>query len=395
MQLQSKSSRALSAVCQTAAKCTNSKNALAILDCILLTRREDGQFLFTTSTSDSQLTIPAPLSLIDGKYTEPLALPVSGIISYLATLPDCTVNITFNDNKTLTLDYCTGSDDKVKTGKVSLPYFDGKEFPIISGFTEEKSTHITLPSSLFMKAVKQAKIFSAQDELRPVLNSLCVDISDDLSQCMLVSTNGHTLIKFTHSNDPKNGGSNFYRSGHPCKINIHNSYFRSITAFAGCEDIDIEFDGNFIRISSGDSVFVCKAIEGGFPNYNSVIPKNNPSFICFDKKEMLSVIKRVSIFGSESSKLIKLQKDGLFVTLKAENVDFSTYAEDQVVLLDSQCREDFVIGFNSLYFANIIGAINSDIVRMQMNEVTSPCIFTSDTPSPTVLTLCMPTLFSD
>lgn len=392
LQLQSQSSRSLTAALNTAAKCISSKSQVAIFDHVLLTW-QNGQFFFTTSTGEAQLTIPAPLSLVNGKYEQPMAIPVARLLSYLSSLPECVVNLTFAEGNALKLDYCLNINDNTKSGKISLTYLDGNDFPKLAGIKEEH-THIVLPTNVFNAAVENAKTFSAQDELRPVLNGLCIDIVKDLSECVLVSTNGQSLIKTTHSNDPKIGGSDFFRSGGPCTTIIHKNFFRALSVFADCEAVDIESDGTTIRIFSGDIEFICKAIEGKFPNYNSVIPRENPHYFCFDKKEMLSVIKRVSIFGSDASKLIALTKDGLFVNLRAEDLEFSTSAEDQVVLSDSQCNEKFAIGFNSQILTNAINAIDAPTLRMKFSEPSRPCVITADTAAPTTLTLCMPMLLN-
>jgi len=395
MQLQSPSSRALSDALQTAAKCIGSKNSISILDNVLLSRRADGQFLFTAATQDSQLTIPAPLNLLDGKFEAPVALPVNGIISYLSTLPDCVVNLTLGDNHSLTLDYCTGNDDRVKKGKVSLAYLDGNEFPKVSGIDSDNKLHICLPASVILPAIEQAKIFSATDELRLVMNTLCIHVSDDTSECYLVSTDGHSLIKITHTNNPATGGSDFFRGGSPAKMLVHNRFFKTISAFSACESIDILTDGNTIIFSSNDIEFICKAVEGNYPNYNSVIPKNNPFFITVNKKELLNVIKRVSLFGSDATKLVKIQKEGMFLNVSAQDIDFSTYAEDQALIINSECNDGLTIGFHSQKLSNVLNAINTNDVRINLSEPSRPAVITPDDPNPLVMTLAMPMLLNE
>lgn len=392
MQLQSQSSRSLSEALQTAAKCISNKNTMAILDYVLLSQREDGQFLFTAATSDSRITIPAPLSVISGKFEKPIAIHPGSIISYLSTLSDCVINITVNENNTLTLDYCAGAGDKVKTGKVSMPYLDANEFPNMAGVDAAKCTHIVLPRPLFTMATEQAQNFCANDELRMTLNGLYIDIAEDMSECCLVSTDGHKLIRITHSNNPKTGGSDFFRSGTPCGMIIHNRYFKALSAFKACEDISIETDGNTIRFTSGDIEFTCKAIEGRYPNYNAVIPKDNAHYICFDKKEMLSAIKRVSIFGSDTTGLMVLTKDNMFLNVSAKDIDFSTDATDQVFITDAQCPDGFAIGLKASHLVNVVSAIDDDVVRLKLNAPDKAGVLTADTPSPVITTLIMPML---
>lgn len=394
MKLQAQSSKALNAALQKSAKCINSKNAINILNYVLVAPSGKETFAFTSSTGDAQLTIPAPLTLVSGKHDTQLCLPVKDILSLLATLPDCTVTFDFaeNDARTLTLEYCTtvgGKDETVKSGKVQLTYEDGMAFPFLNPVGEE-ATHIVLPMATFGKALDMASDFVMTDEFRPQMSCLNMDISEDRSELVLVGTDGHTLGKMTYSNDPKRGGGDFFRGGQPGPILLHQSNFRTLSAFDDCESVDIYSDGHIILIAADDIEFLCKCVEGRYPNYNSVIPKGNPFFACFNKKEMLGVLKRVSLFGDTTNGLVELRKSGLFFNVSARDADFGRAAEDQVVLSDMQCDESFAMGFNAQKLATCVSALPGDTVRMQMSEATRPVIFTADEPAPTVLTLCMP-----
>lgn len=392
MKLQAPSSKALNLALQNASKCVASKTTLAILNHVLLSVHADGKFYFTSSTSDSQLTIPAPLNIVEGVFGAPVALPIGILTSLLATLPDCVVTFVFDEsNRTVNLEYCTSKDDNVKAGKAQVSYYDGSEFPLMNGVSSE-STHITIPKNVFDIATDQAAKFIHKDDLRPVIACLCIDIAEDCSDVTFVSTNGHMLAKTTLPNNVQQGGCDFYRGGKSRTMLVHMSYLRTLSVFDGSEHIDIEGDDQVVRFTAGDVEFLCKSVEGRFPNYNAVIPKGNPYFVTFDKKEMLIILKRVALFANESSKLIVVKKNGMFLDISTRDADFSTAADDQVMISDASCEEGFRIGFSSQVLATAIGAIPSDKVRMNLSDPARAAVFTADEPSPTVLTLCMPTL---
>lgn len=406
LKIQTPSSRALREALQTAAKCISSKNSMAILDCILLSQR-DGKFYFTTSTNDSQLTIPAPFNIVGGKYEQALALQPGGLIAYLQSLPECVVTFTI-DSTALSLDYCTGSDDKVKTGKVSLTVQSANEFPMMQSVNPDNPLHLVFPTERFLHFTSLAQRFSNDDELRMVMNGLAVDVPEDMSECYFVATNGHKLVKVTYTQSEKTGGSPFYKGGQPCLINIHKKYFKPLSAFEKCETIDIEFDGNTIRFTGtvsgscvagdkgscadGEMELIIKAIEGRYPNYESVIPKSSPYYIHFDKKEMLSVLNRVAVFGPESTNLVQFRKNGMFINIKAEDIDFATHAEDQVLITQSECPDGFAIGFNSKHFADCINAIPGDDICIKLADPSRAAVVTETHDNPTTLTLAMPML---
>lgn len=395
MKLQAQSSKALHAALNKSAKCIGSKNTIAILDNVLLTRKGE-QFFLTSSTTEAQLTIPAPLTICNGTYDRDIVLPIKMLSALLGTLPDCVVTFDIpDDSQSFTVEYCTSSEDNVKPGKAQMCLFPGGDFPQMEQPKAEQSSVISLPMSLFHSVVDTADKFAVNDELRPQLSCLCIDVAEDRSEVVFVGTNGQTLVKMTHSNDPAKGGSDFFRGGKPGNILIHRSYFRTISAFDGSEDITIENDGHTIRFTSGETELICKQVEGRYPNYNAVIPKNNPFYVVFDKKEMLDILRRVSLFSSSASNLVKIVKNGMFLTVSASDEDFAVSGEDQVCIADAQCDDNFRIGLKSTSFQTCINSIPSDTIRMQLLDPTRAVVITADDPAPKVMTLCMPMILND
>ena len=392
MKLQAKSSKELNKALRKSAKCMANKNALPILDNVLLSRDADDRFCFTTSTGDAQLSVPAPLTIFDGKFTAPVALPLGIITSFLAALPECTVTLVFDEKaSTLKFEYCTEVGDKVKEGEASVAYYDGKEYPLLKPATEN-CTHISLPMAVLNSVLAQAKDFIKIDDLRPVMNCLCIDIADDLSELNFVASDGNTLYRRTYSNDPAKGGSEFFRGGEACRILVSLLYFRTLSAFDGCDTVDIQTDGRTIYFSAPDVELTCRAIEGRYPNYRAVIPTGNPYYICVGKAEALAVCSRISLFSDRSNNNIVLKKEGMFLNVSARDLDYSTAAEDQVLIADDECQDGFSIAFSVQKFITAMSAISADDVRIQMSEPNRAVVITANTPAPNTLTLCMPML---
>ena len=395
MKLQAQSSKALHAALNKSAKCIGSKNTIAILDNVLLTRKGE-QFFLTSSTTEAQLTIPAPHTIRNGTYDRDIVLPMKMLSALLGTLPDCVVTFDIpDDSQSFTVEYCTSSEDNVKPGKAQMCLFPGGDFPQMEQPKAEQSSVISLPMSLFHSVVDTADKFAIMDELRPQLSCLCIDVAEDRSEVVFVGTNGQTLVKMTHSNDPAKGGSDFFRGGKPGNMLIHRNYFRTISAFDDSEDITIENDGHTIRFTSGETELICKQVEGRYPNYNAVIPKNNPFYVVFDKKEMLDILRRVSLFSSNASNLVEIKKNGIFLTVSANDADFSVSGEDQVCIADAQCDDNFRIGLKSTSFQTCINSIPSDTIRMQLLDASHAVVITADDPAPKVMTLCMPMILND
>ena len=392
MKLQAQSSKALHTALCKASKCIASKNSLTILDNVLLTCKGENNFYFISASSSSQLTIPAPLTLFEGTFDVPVALPIKTFIPFLATLPDCTLSMSFDKNSSsIALTYCTDSNGNTKEGKASIPFLDGTEFPKLVE-PKDETTKLVLPFPFLNDVLTHSANFTAKDDLRPALTCLCLDISEDCSNLHLVATDGQCLVRTIYSNDPAHGGSEFFKGGKPGRFLFPQAFFRTMSVFDGCDVVEIESDIHTLKFTANDIEFVCKSMENRYPNYASVIPTGNPFYISFNKKEMLEIIKRVSIFGDKNQNKLVLTKNGMFLDVSAQDVDFSTAADDQVLIVDSQCDEQFRIGVNAGRIEDSLNAINSDNVRMQLSAPDRAILITADNPAPKVLTLCMPML---
>ena len=398
MKIQAQSSLLLRQALQKAAKCIDSKSAVAILANVLLTqRKEDGKFFFVSATTDSELIIPAPLTIVEGSFKEDAVLPIGNLLSLLSTLPaDCVVTMDLSQDKerNMNIEYCTQNGENVKKGNVSLVYFSAEAFPRAAQ-PDNASLHISLPMATFSNVLSHAGKFVSDSDLRPVMRCLCIDVAEDRSEVIFVASNGHVLIKLIHTNNPDTGGSNFFRSGTPGKILVYSSFFKTFSAFDGEEDIDIEANESMVRFTAGDITFVCKKAEGQYPNYNSVIPKNNPYTVVVDKRELASVVKRVALFASESSNLIVLKKDGMFLDITAQDLDFSMAANDQVLINDSTCPEGHSIGFKASSLLDVLAPIPDDSICLHLSDPSRAAVITANESSPRALTLLMPMLIND
>ncbi len=392
MKLQAQSSLLLCKALQKAAKCIDGKATITALSNVLLTqRKEDGKFFFVAGTTDSELVIPAPLSVVDGVFKEDAVLPITSILSLLLTLPsDCvvTMDLSQDANRTMNIEYCTQNGDRVKKGIVGMSYFGAEDFPRTDQM-DHANLHISLPMTTFKNVLSHAGKFVSDSELRPVMKCLCIDVAEDRSEVVFVATSGHILVKITHTNNPETGGSDFFREGTPGNILVHNAYFKTLSAFDDCENIDIESNENLIRFTSDEITYVCRSVDGKFPNYNSVIPRN-PYSIVVNKRELTSVVKRVALFSSESSNQIVLKKNGMFLDVSAQDVDFGQHAHDQVLINDSTCQENFRIGFKASSLLDTLAVIPSDTICLHLADPSRAGVITADDPSPRVLTLLMP-----
>ena len=131
-------------------------------------------------------------------------------------------------------------------------------------------------------------------------------------------------------------------------------------------DVLIAFDGRNSIINLESYVLTCRLIEGRYPNYNSVIPQNNPHKVTVDRNAFISALKRVSVFSSAASSLIKLRLDMNTIQISGQDIDFSTSAEE--TLMCQYEGNKMSIGFKSTFLIDILNNISSQEVVMELAD---------------------------
>jgi DNA polymerase-3 subunit beta len=130
--------------------------------------------------------------------------------------------------------------------------------------------------------------------------------------------------------------------------------------------ITIEFDNRNAVIELDEYRMVCRLIEGRYPNYGSVIPQNNPYKLTIDRASLLSALRRVSIFSSQASNLIKLNLTYNQLLISAQDIDFSTSAEETMA-----CQyegDEMSIGFKSVFLIDILNNISADEISLELAD---------------------------
>lgn len=170
---------------------------------------------------------------------------------------------------------------------------------------------------------------------------------------------------------------------------MHNRFFRALSAFAGEGDISIDTDGNNIRFQSDDTEFVCKALEGKYPNYNAIIPVGSPYYAVFDAKEMAGAIRRVSIFSDSATQALMLRREGGCLLVEAADTINASVAAEQVLLEDVQCEEGFSICLGAPMLLNAMNTLDGE-VRMLFSSADKQALLVANEPVAPVQIIIMP-----
>ena len=161
------------------------------------------------------------------------------------------------------------------------------------------------------------------------------------------------------------------------------------------DKMTIDFDEKNAIIVFNEYKLICRLIEGRYPNYNSVIPQNNPNKVRIDRQTLTSALRRVSVFSSQASSLIKLHLDSNLVQISAQDIDFSTSAEEK--LNCEYSGNPMSIGFKSTFLIDILNNLASDEVIIELADPSRAGVIlpSEQEENDDVLMLLMPMMLND
>ncbi len=369
------SSKELLRALTTVSKVIIKRNTLPILDNALVSVRDD-RFFLTGSSSENTLTLPIDLRSMDKTPFRPFCLPVAMLSPILATLPEQPIELTIDDTTFL-------ATFRYQGGDFSVPAYDGADFPLPK---EQDSTYVefSLPTSIFLPAVKSASVCTADDELRPVLNAVALDVSND--GVTFAATSMHMLYKYVYSH-----GVPFITKGEPRLMMLFKKSIPAIdTAFAKSETVSLRHDGRKVIIEADGITLMVTDVEGKFPNYNSVIPDKSPYHIVMPVRDLLNAIKRVSLMSNSSTQIVSIRKQDGAVSLYTEDIDFSRKAHEDIHSDDCTLPDGFAIGLHSGKFHTVLSAISTDNVRLELTAPERAMIIREDAANSSLVELLMP-----
>ena len=330
---------------QAISRVINSKNSLPILDCFLL-ELTDGTLSITASDSETTLStsIEANEYDADGRF----AVNSKTILDALKEIPEQPLTFEVNESMEIVVKY--------QNGKYSLMGQNADEYPQ-SANLGSNAVHVGLGVEVLMNGINRSLFATADDELRPVMNGIYFDITTE--DITFVASDGHKLVRNKSYKARGNEKAAFILPKKPATL-LKNLLPKETG------DVQIDFDDRNAMFTLENYSMTCRLIEGRYPNYNSVIPQNNPHRATIDRAAFVSALKRVSVFSSAASSLIKLRLDMNTIQISGQDIDFSTSAEE--TLMCQYEGNQMSIGFKSTFLIDILNNISSQEVVMELAD---------------------------
>ena len=320
----------------------NTSNTLPILDNFLF---ELNNSELTVSASDLETTMSTTIE-VESDSEGSVALPAKLLLDTLKTFPEQPLTFVVEDNNTVEI--------SSNHGKYALAYADGNEFPKAVVLDEPNTTTIT--DDILATAISKTIFAAGNDDLRPVMSGVFFQFSD--KNLTFVSTDAHKLVKYSREDVSADQTSEFIMPKKPLNL------LKGI--LAGSDDeVKVEYNESNARFTFENTTLICRLIDGKYPNYEAVIPKENPNKLVIDRTQFLNSVRRVSIFSNKTTHQIRLKIAGAELNISAEDIDYSNKAEERLNC-DYQ-GDDMQIGFNSRFLTEMLNNLNSDEVKLEMS----------------------------
>ena len=245
---------------------------------------------------------------------------------------------------------------KSQNGNYSFVGINGNEYPEIAEMPAE-SRQMQIPAHILLDGINQTIYCTADDELRPVMNGINVDMMED--RIVLVATDAHRLVRFSDMTVKTAEPTSFILPKKPANL-LKNVLTKEDS------DIQMSFDSKTIRFEFGSTLIICRQIEGRFPNYNAVIPQNNQNKVIVDRQTLVNACKRVAVFSSPGTGLIKLSLEENSMKISAQDIDFSTSAEETIAC--SYNGMPMAIGFKAPFLIELLSAVSSAEVMFELAD---------------------------
>ena len=322
-----------------------SKNTLPILDDFLFQLTEN-ELKITTSDLDVTLSVTMQPDMVEG--TGEVTIPARLLLEIMKNFPDVPITISV-DNNTLAVELIAGE------GRYKLAGHKSDEFPQLPVMTDTSVWEI--PADVLAKGFEKTVFATGMDEIRPIMSGVLMEMTENY--LTFVATDAHKLVRYRRMDVKSDVVASFIMPKKPI------NQLKNILGALADEPVRIEFNRTNASFVFGDYVLICRLIEGRYPNYEAVIPKNNPNQLTIDRQTFLSAIRRVAVFSSKATHQVRFRITGQEILLTAEDIDFYNEAKERLTC--SYAGDDMEIGFNSRFFQEMLNNLDTAEVKLEMS----------------------------
>ncbi len=350
----------------------SSNTVLPILENFLFEIKEGK---LTISATDLQTSMTTTLP-VEAKDNGKVAIPSKILLDTLKTFPEQPVTFSV-DTTTFAIEINAGE------GKYKLSGENGEDFPKIPAI--EGASSLTLSASVLQEAINKTLFAVSNDELRPAMTGVFCQMTTE--GITFVATDAHKLVRYRRTDAKVEKESSFI---------LPKKALSLLKESLPVEDMAVELQYNstnaFFRFNNID--LICRLIDERYPDYESVIPVNNPNLLTIDRNLFLNSLKRVAIFSNKTTHQVRLKIAGSELQISAEDLDFQNEAHERLTC--AYTGEDIEIGFNARFLVEMLNNMNGEEVQLEMSTPNRAGILLPTNPdkNESILMLVMPVMLN-
>lgn len=345
---------------------------MPILGCFLF-KVEEGKL--TIIASDLETTLQIQTAAICTEEKGDFAVSADLLIEIVKSLPDDSLTLNFSK---------TELEIESLSGNYKMAVDDASTFPTTPETKQEKE--VSLEAHVLNKALMLTSFATGTNELRAMLTGVCLDFQKEA--LVFVATDANKLVKYTRNDIKSDEAKQLIIPKKPIMVLTNALMGKDETVKIGYNITNISFEME-------NTVMICRLIDAKYPNYEGVIPKENPNTLVINRAELLKSIKRISIFSDRTTHQLVFDKKGNSLTIFAEDKNYSNKAKETLTIVGD--GEDLVIGFNARFLGEMLSNLTSEKVKIEMSQpkrpgIITPVVTTEDEDS--ILMLVMPVLIA-
>lgn len=355
-------SRALAAV----SRCIGSKSVVPILECFHI--KAVGEELYITgSDNENWFTVtvhPTDITYLDDGFDHAFCIESKRFLAVIRELSSQPIGLELSaDHTYATLRWLNGE------AQLPIMMADGYPCPAES---ENGVAEVCLSASSLRNIIETCSFATANDELRPVMNGIYFDHSGESLTCC--ATNGHQLVRLTQSDVPVPAESFILAARSAGLLGTLIAEAERHNTKKESPAVRLSVNGCNIAFRSEQACLVCRMIDGRYPNYNSVIPKNSPYEMTLSRADLISSLRRTMVFANPASLLIKMSISADKLTISAADIDFFTSSEETLPC-SFNGRDGFFIGFKGSFLLDMLNHMSSNEVTVQLTDHSRAGVF--------------------
>ena len=300
----------------------------------------------TITASDLETSMITELP-VEARENGRIAAPAKILLETLKNLPDQPVTFTI-DEETYTIEISSSNGRYKLSGENAT---DFPRVPVVKG-----GNAIEIPSSVLARAINKTIFAVSTDELRPAMTGIFVQLRSD--NVTFVATDGHRLLRYRRFD---------ISTSQEASLIIPRKAFTLLksTLPAEATTVRVEFNSSNAFFSFDNIRMICRLIDERYPDYENVIPVQNPNKLVIDRADLLSSVRRISIYSNKTTHQIRLKLSGSELQVSAEDLDFSNEAVERL-----SCQyegEDMEIGFNAKFLLEMLNNIDSEEISFELS----------------------------